>query len=104
MLVYGEKYAGAGPVISVLALAALAHAFGLTAGNGLWAMQRPAANFRADVWSLVVTIAAVFYLVGPLGVLGVAVAEFAGMFAGMIIRCFTLLRLMESVRVEVAAT
>jgi len=100
VLVFGDKYLGTGAVMTVLALASLIGALGLTAGNGLWAMDRPSANFAADVWSLGVTLVVVFWLVGPLGVLGVAIAELAGMAAGTVIRCLTLFRLMESARTQ----
>jgi len=95
VIVYGDGYAGAGPIMAVLAFAVLANGIGIAAGNGLWAMERPSANFRADVCSLVVTLAAAVLLVGPMGVLGVAVAELAGFTGGTLVRCVTLFRLMK---------
>ncbi len=96
VFIYGDKYSGVGPIMTILALAALASSLGLTAGNGLWAMERPSYNFGADVCSLIVTLTAAFCLAGPYGVLGVATAEFVGMSTGTIVRCFTLFRLMKT--------
>lgn len=95
-LVYGDKFAGAGTVITVLAIGMLANSLCITAGNGLWAMERPAANFRADVVSLVATLVAAVLLVPPFGVLGAATASTAGVAAGMAIRWLTLTRLMRA--------
>ena len=49
---FGPQFAGAGIVIGVLSLSVLANSFSATAGNGLWAMERPRANFVADLISL----------------------------------------------------
>ena len=67
-LVYGHRYAGTGTVLTLLALSLLVDSLGITAGNGLWAMERPQANFVADLCTFVVMIALVLWLVPPLGV------------------------------------
>jgi O-antigen/teichoic acid export membrane protein len=95
-LVYGSNFAGSGPVLALLAFAMLASSLGITAGNGLWALDRPRANFLADVCGLVVTLAALVGLVGPLGVLGAAAATLTGAVTGAAVRSLTLFRLMGS--------
>ncbi len=91
---YGDQYAGVSSVIAILALSMLANSMSITIGNGLWAMERPAANFSADVCSLVATIAAATLLVQPFGVLGAALATLAGTAAGAIVRFVALTRVM----------
>jgi O-antigen/teichoic acid export membrane protein len=93
---YGEQYAGAGSVIAILAFSMMANSMSITIGNGLWAMERPAANFSADVCSLVATIAAATLLVPPFGVLGAALATLAGTATGTIVRFVALTRLLTS--------
>ena len=55
-------------------------------------INRPEANFAADVCTLGVSLAVVFFLVAPLGVLGVALALLSGTCAGASLRCLTLIR------------
>jgi O-antigen/teichoic acid export membrane protein len=87
---YGGRYAGAGPVIGVLAMNALAASFGVVAGNGLWALGRPSANFKADIIGVGVALGAALYLVPSQGALGVALALLAGAATGAAVRCWTL--------------
>ena len=96
--VYGGQYTGTGPVLVVLALNTLATSLGITAGNGLWAIERPQANFAADLCTFVVTVAMALALVHPLGVLGAAIAALAGSTLGVAVRCLTLVRLTAAVR------
>jgi O-antigen/teichoic acid export membrane protein len=96
LLVYGDRFAGAGPVIALLACGMLVSSLGITAGNGLWALERPSANFAADLCSLTVTLAAAVALVPTLGVVGAAISTLAGTSAGTIVRLLTLRRLMKS--------
>ena len=58
----------------------------MTAGSGLWALHRPAANFAADAVQTVVMVAAAACLMAPLGALGVALALVAGRSAGAAMR------------------
>ncbi|HEX5102882.1 MAG TPA: lipopolysaccharide biosynthesis protein, partial [Pirellulaceae bacterium] len=78
MLVYGPQFAGTGWIIGVLSLSVLANSMGVTAGNGLWAMERPQANFVADLTSLGVVIVATISLVPLFGPLGAALATLSG--------------------------
>ena len=96
--VYGAAYANTGPLVSVLALAALTDAIGLLANAGLWAMDRPAASIIGDVTQLVVTLGVALWLVSPLGALGIAVALVAGRTTAAAVRWSTLWMLMGSVR------
>lgn len=93
---YGDKYAGVGSIIAILALSMLANSMSITIGNGLWAMERPSANFRADLCSLLATIAAAAFLVPSFGVLGAALATLAGSTTDMFVRFLALTRLMAS--------
>ena len=95
MLVFGSRYAGHGTLITVLALATLADALGITAVSGLWVLDRAAANLAIDVVQLLVTLAVAAGLVLPLGALGIALALLAGRLAGSALR-WRLLR--ESLR------
>ncbi len=78
----------------------LANTVGITAGNGLWAIDRPHANFAADVCVLGVTLVLAFRLVYPLAVIGMAIATLAGTVVGSLVRCVTLLRCIRSISCE----
>lgn len=84
--VYGPEFADAGLIMAVLACGAVANSLGITAGNGLWAMELPRANFRADVCALVAWIIATALLVGPYGAFGAALASAAGTIVGAGVR------------------
>jgi O-antigen/teichoic acid export membrane protein len=96
-LILGAQYRGAGPLVAVLAFHALAGALGMTAGNGLWALDRPAANVVADVCVIVFTVAAMPALGGAYGVLGFASAMLFGRAVGVTVRFATLHRLLKQV-------
>jgi O-antigen/teichoic acid export membrane protein len=87
---FGSRYAGSGPLIAVLALATFTDALGLTASSGLWALDRPAANFAGDVVQLAATLALAIVLVAPLGAMGIAISLVAGRTAGAALRWFVL--------------
>ncbi len=86
----GSQYAGCGPLIAVLAMATFTDAVGLTACSGLWALDRPAANFAGDLVQLAVMIAFALALVTPLGAMGIAISLVAGRAAGAALRWFVL--------------
>ena len=100
LIVYGAKYQGAGPIIAVLSIATLVDALGLTANNGLWAIDRPAANFPADIIQSIVTLVTALWLVFPLGALGIAMAMVVGRVSGALVRWFKLWGLMNSVQYQ----
>ncbi len=83
---YDDQFVGAGEMVTWLTLSVLANAIGMAAGNGLWAINRPRANFSADMVTLTVAIIAAFTLVGPHRALGAAIATFAASVAGAICR------------------
>jgi O-antigen/teichoic acid export membrane protein len=85
-LVYGPEFADAGVIMAVLACGAVANSLGITAGNGLWAMERPSANFRADVCALITWLVATALLVPAYGALGAAVASVTGTVVGAAVR------------------
>ena len=93
VFVYGGKYAGYGVVIACAAGCVLAYAYDTLAANALWAMERPQANFAGNLAALVVTAAAAFLLIQPLGPTGAALTTFSGAVAGAVVRGVTVLRL-----------
>jgi O-antigen/teichoic acid export membrane protein len=100
--IYGDRYAGAGTIVAVLAFATLASSVGITAGNGLWAMEKPSANFRADVAAFVAAVLATVLLVPPFGVLGAAIVTLIANVVDAAVRSWTLRALMAERRGVVA--
>jgi O-antigen/teichoic acid export membrane protein len=94
-LVYGPDFADCGLVMGLLSLAALANSLGMTAGNGLCSMDRPAANLWADVGTLIISLAAMLVLIPLLGTLGAALATLMTMTADAAMRWTILLRTMR---------
>jgi O-antigen/teichoic acid export membrane protein len=104
MLVYGPEFAGTGLVIGVLSLSTLANSLGVTAGNGLWAMERPSANFVADLCALGVVVLATIVLVPMWGPLGAAVATLCGTGTDAAVRLLILrMTMRELAQVEATA-
>lgn len=99
-LVYGPSFSGTGAIIGVLATSLLCNSMSVTCGNGLWAMERPNASFRADVISLVVTVLATALLIPPLGTLGAALALLAGTFCDAIVRFWALRDVMRELEAK----
>lgn len=85
-LLFGSPYADTGFLMTILAVAALCDAVGLTAGTGLWAIDRPAANLVADLAQMCVTLVAALTLVAPYGAVGIAIAIVVGRVAGAALR------------------
>jgi O-antigen/teichoic acid export membrane protein len=98
ILVYGDRYTQVGMVLTVLALNTLTNSLGITAGNGLWVLERPWANLRADVWAFLGTFSGAIFFVPRFGVLGAALALLTGTSVGVLIRCLTLFRLMRELQ------
>lgn len=88
--VYGPEFADAGQILGILAFGALVNSMGIVAGNGLWAMERPSANFRSDVCAMIAWLIATAVLVGPFGPVGAAIASVTGTLVGAIARLVTL--------------
>jgi O-antigen/teichoic acid export membrane protein len=101
VLVYGEAYSGAGIIIGTFAVALWAGSIGMTAGNGLWAMDKPSANFKADLISLGVTILTAVILTPLYGVLGAAISTLCGTVTDAAIRWWTLQNLMREVEQQI---
>lgn len=89
-LVFGPEYLGHGTVVFLLAVNLLLNSLGITAGNGLWALDRPRANFVADLAALVSGIAMLLILVRPYGVAGAAAALVCGTSVGTALRVWSL--------------
>jgi O-antigen/teichoic acid export membrane protein len=92
-ILFDGRFPGAGPVICVLAFNVLATSLVMVAGNGLWAINRPSANFFAEVTRLLVTLVLVLFLVPELEVLGSAYALLVGSLSGGMISFLILWRL-----------
>lgn len=85
-LIYGPEFADAGTLMAVLALGAIANSLGIVAGNGLWAMELPSANFKADACAMATWLVATVLLVPSYGALGAAIASVAGTMVGAAVR------------------
>lgn len=73
-ILYDGKFPGAGELVVLLTFAVLANALGNVAGNGLWALNQPRANFVADLIALTTAISAALIFVKPHGPKGAAIA------------------------------
>jgi len=104
VLVYGPQFAGAGLIIGVLSLSVLANSAGVVAGNGLWAMERPSANFVADLCSLCVVVVATVVLVPLFGPLGAAISTLAGTASDAAVRLWILRCAMREIAAEGGTT
>lgn len=96
--VFGAKYAGYGGVVGIMSISMLLLSMGLTAGNGLWAIDRPKANLTADICTLTVNLTILCCLVQPLGVYGAALADLGGNLVGVSVRWVTLHRLLKTMQ------
>jgi O-antigen/teichoic acid export membrane protein len=96
--VFGPEYAGCGTVTAVLACGVLVTSLGNTVGQGLWAMDRPRANFLPDLSASAVTVYVLVWLVSSHGVLGAAVAILAGAVVGALLRYRALERILNKHR------
>jgi O-antigen/teichoic acid export membrane protein len=95
-LVYGKGFAAAGPVVGVLAFGLWVNSMAITAGNGLWAVGKPEANFRADLVGLLVTTFATVTLVPLLGgPIGAASSLLAGGASDALVRTAILRRVLR---------
>jgi O-antigen/teichoic acid export membrane protein len=83
---YDGRFPGAGRMVFLLTLSVLANAIGMAAGTGLWALDKPRANFTADMLTLVIAIAAAPILVAPYGAIGAAMATLVASVSGAIFR------------------
>ncbi len=81
-LLFDGRYPDAGPVIKILALNLFVSSLVMVAGNGLWALNRPSANFLAEVVRLIATLGLVLFLVPAHNALGAAYALLGGSLAG----------------------
>ena len=98
VLAFGSKYAGYGGALGIMAASMTALGMSITAGNGLWAIDRPKANFAADATTLFTNLTVVLCLVQPLGVYGAALADLGGNIIGAAVRYATLRRHLKTIR------
>lgn len=95
VFVFGPEFLGAGIVTFVLGLTMLIGSLEMTIGNGLCAMERPAANFVSDVVALLSTVIAACLLVPTRGPMGAALAALVGAALATLVRAVTLIRVMR---------
>ena len=93
-LLFGGNFVGCGMVVTLLMAGLLINSLGIVAGNGLWALERPQANFIADITALGIGLLATLLLVPSYGSLGAAGATLIGHAAGAAVRFVTLRRLL----------
>jgi O-antigen/teichoic acid export membrane protein len=99
-LVYGTRYFTAHDAFALLALGVFANTLSITAGNGLWAVNRPKANLVADACTMTVTVTAAFLLVSRWSVSGAAAAILLGNIAGAAARLLTLRYVLREVAAQ----
>ncbi|MBI3466084.1 MAG: lipopolysaccharide biosynthesis protein [Planctomycetes bacterium] len=97
LLAFKSPYAGGGLITAMLSLSVLAHSLGVTAGNGLWAIERPRANFTADLVNLFVTLTAGTSLSFSCGVSGAAAALLLGSVTAAAMRYWMLSRCLQEI-------
>ncbi|MCC7424253.1 MAG: lipopolysaccharide biosynthesis protein [Planctomycetaceae bacterium] len=96
-LVYGRTFPGGELILFLLSVNMLANSLGMVAGNGLWALERPAANFKADLAALVATLLAICVLAPMYGAMGTVGSTVFGTTVGSLVRLATLRMAMRSV-------
>jgi O-antigen/teichoic acid export membrane protein len=96
VFVFGEHYEGTAAILFTLALSALMNGLSMVAGNGLWAINQPRANFLADICSMSTTLVIAAFLIRPWEAWGAALALLAGTLTACIVRTFTLMRCLEA--------
>lgn len=94
---YGASLEGSGPTVGILALGVVANSISMACGSGLWAMDRPAANFRADVCVMTVVIIGSLTLIPPWGPIGAAMVTLLSHLVAALVRGWTLLTVMREV-------
>jgi O-antigen/teichoic acid export membrane protein len=85
-LIYGPLYAGQQTTVALLACAALASAIGMGPNHGMYALERPDVDFKANFLALAVMLVVTASLVGHFQLAGVAAGLLAGNVAGTAFR------------------
>jgi O-antigen/teichoic acid export membrane protein len=97
-MIYKNKYAGAGPIVTLLAIGVLINSLGNSAGRGLWVLDHPRGNLLPDAALSVVTLAVFFVLVQPFGAFGAAIATLAGNLAGALLRTWSFAKVLGTIQ------
>jgi O-antigen/teichoic acid export membrane protein len=92
VLAFGSVGHGTGLILTALAISALINSIGVVAGNGLWAINKPRANFQADLSCMAATLITASFLIFPFGALGAALAILSGMVVSTVVRMIMLAR------------
>lgn len=95
---FGDEYAGLGKPLFYLAIALLASGLSMTAGNGLWALARPALNMTADFTCLVCSFGLGYVWIPQYAATGAAAAVMVGAILAAAMRWLILVWLLEHVR------
>lgn len=100
VLIYGNQYAGSGPIISVLALSLVAGAVTLGFDAALYALNRPNAIFHANVLGLCITLFFGFWMAKYFGPLGAAYGLLAASVVTSISKYVSFSRLLKDESVK----
>ncbi|WP_182870768.1 lipopolysaccharide biosynthesis protein [Rhodopirellula sp. JC639] len=84
--IFDQQYGGHGAAILVLASGTIALGAGYSFASGLRAINRPAANFWAGIWGLVVTVVISSALVHRASILGTSLGLVSGFYVTAIYR------------------
>lgn len=85
-LIYGRALPGGGLILFLLSLNMLSNSLGMVAGNGLWALERPSSNFKADAAAFATTLVALAVLAPSYGAVGTVAATVVGTKIGAAFR------------------
>jgi O-antigen/teichoic acid export membrane protein len=96
VVIYGQKYAGNGPVVSMLALGLVASAVTFCFSRALFAMDRADLDFKINLIPLLVLFTLGLWLVRAFGPLGAAIGLLVANFASTGARLASFAALMRS--------
>lgn len=99
VILYGDKYAGNGLVVSVLALNLLVSTIAFSLSRALYAIERADLDFAVNLVALFVLLTLGLWLVKTFGPLGVACSLLAGNTATSAVRYFLVRRLLRPVSI-----
>lgn len=97
VVLYGDKYAGNGLVVSILALNLLVSTVAFSFSRALFAMERADVDFAVNFVALFILLTLGFWLVKAFGPLGVACALLTGNTTATAVRYILFSRLVRSV-------
>ncbi len=94
-LVYGAGFADEADTLVILSLATTISVFGLATHDGLWAINRPDANFTTSLLGIIAMVPIGFWLIPVWGDYGAAMSLLVGRLVTSIVRTVLFFRLVE---------